>query len=691
VLAYAVLAALVALSTTFRTAYPRGTYVMAGTALLLGLGRMVVALRFERMFAERPQAWTRLFRAGTLLAGAYWGLSAAWVVRQGFDANALVALVTTAGIAAGATSSLAPDVRLLRPYIGCMLVPVIAASAMAGSSQGIGASASIMLFALFLLVQGRHLHRDFVEAIANAELLEARADAMDEARVRAEAAQEAADKANATKSEFLANMSHELRTPMTAILGYAELLEAGTVPEAERHAAALVIRRNGGHLLRILNDILDLSKLEAGKMTLSLAPCALADVLAEVESLMGGRARERGLRFEVVLETPTPATITSDATRLRQILFNLVGNAIKFTNAGKVTVRVWYQGSSNPTRGQLRIDVVDTGVGMTPEQTQDLFEAFQQVDTSAVRRFGGTGLGLCISRRLARMLGGDIVVSSAPDEGSTFRVDLPVAGVSEERRKVLSEAPASAPMRTESKGRLQGVRVLLAEDSPDIQGFVSVILRGAGAEVVAVSDGQAAFDAALEAEKAGSTFDVVMMDMQMPVLDGKQATSRLRAAGYTAPIVALTASSMSGDREQCIAAGCDGYLSKPIRVATLVDEVAAFRRSSPPESGEARIFSADADDPIVGKLLATFFDDLSARARSLDEALTQGNTERIAQIAHMIVGSGAMFGFPQLGEAARAVEHAARLKADNVSTLTTELLSLCRRIEAGRSKSRSAA
>jgi signal transduction histidine kinase/CheY-like chemotaxis protein/HPt (histidine-containing phosphotransfer) domain-containing protein len=690
VCAYAVLAAVVAGSTTFRTVHPHATYAVAGTAFLLGLGRLVVALRFEVMFAKHPRAWTALFRGSALLAGLYWGMTAALIVRQGFDANALVVLVTTAGITAGATGSLSPDLPLLRPYIACMLGPVIVASALTGSSQGIGTSVSIMMFAAFLLVQGRHLHRDFFDAMATAELLEARANAMDEARARAEVAQVAANAANATKSEFLANMSHELRTPMTAILGYAEVLESGTVPEAERLASARVIRRNGAHLLRILNDILDISKFEAGKMTMDVAPCALADVLAEVESLMGGRARERGLRFGVVLETPTPASIATDETRLRQILFNLVGNAIKFTDTGSVNLRVWYQGAGDPSKGRLRLDVVDTGVGMSSEQTLQLFEPFQQVDTSAARRFGGTGLGLSISRRLARALGGDLSVCSTPGVGSTFRVDLPVVCVSDERRKVLSEAPPKVAVATTSPEQLRGMHVLLAEDSPDIQGFVGMLLQRGGARVVAVADGQAAIDAALAAKQSGHSFDVVLMDMQMPVLDGREAATRLRAAGYVAPIVALTASSMSGDRERCVAAGCDDYLSKPIQVATLMAKVASFRRDGESVC-EAPIASAEADDPFVASLLGTFYDELSERTRSIEEAISNNNVAVIGQMAHKIVGSGAMFGFPQLGEAARAVELAVQQQAADLPALTAQLLSLCRRIEAGRPDARSAA
>lgn len=683
VCAYAVLAAVVAGSTTFRTVHPYATYAVAGTAFLLGLGRLILALRFEVVFAKHPRAWTALFRGSALFAGLYWGMAAALVVRQGFDANALVVLVTTAGITAGATGSLSPDLRLLRPYIASMLGPVIVASALAGSSQGIGTSVSIMLFAAFLLVQGRHLHRDFFDALATEELLEARANAMDEARAKAEIAQAAANVANETKSEFLANMSHELRTPMTAILGYAELLESGTGPEADRLASARIIRRNGAHLLRILNDILDISKFEAGKMTMDVAPCALAEVLAEVESLMGGRARERGLRFEVVLETPTPATIATDETRLRQILFNLVGNAIKFTDAGSVGLRVWYQGASDPTKGQLRVDVVDSGVGMTNEQMLQLFEPFEQVDTSAARRFGGTGLGLSISRRLSRALGGDLSVRSTPGVGSTFRVDLPVTVVSEERRQVPTEAPPKAAAPTRGPEQLRGMCVLLAEDSPDIQGFVSLLLQRGGARVVTVADGQAAVDAALAAKENGHSFDVVLMDMQMPVLDGREAASHLRAAGYLAPIVALTASSMSGDRERCIAAGCDDYLSKPIQVATLMEKVATFRREGEAVS-EAPIASAEADDPFVASLLGTFYDELSERTRCIEVALTENNVGVIGQMAHKIVGSGAMFGFPQLGEAARAVELAAQRQAADLPALAAGLLALCRRVEAGR-------
>jgi PAS domain S-box-containing protein len=394
-------------------------------------------------------------------------------------------------------------------------------------------------------------------------------------------AQKAAEAATQAKTEFLANMSHEIRTPMTAILGHADLvLEEHSSRAAQEHVA--VIKQNGKHLLELINDILDLSKIETGRLHVDSARCPPAQLAAEVVSLMATEAAAKGLKLGAAAAGPLPETVLTDPLRLRQVLVNLVGNAIKFTDHGEV--RVTTQLVDDGGRPRLRFKVTDTGIGMNEEQIGRLFQTFSQVDNSSSRRFGGTGLGLCISKRLVEALGGRIEVRSAPEQGSTFSVTLdpgPLDGIRmiESAAKPPPDRPATAPAAAD-KTELAG-RILLAEDGPDNQRLISTVLRKAGAEVVAVENGQLAVEAALAACDQGRPFDVVLMDMQMPVLDGYDATRRLRDLGYTGAIVALTAHAMSQDRQRCLDAGCDDYATKPIDRVRLVRTIAAYVGKQP--------------------------------------------------------------------------------------------------------------
>ncbi len=387
-----------------------------------------------------------------------------------------------------------------------------------------------------------------------------------------EQAREDALAAGRAKSEFLANMSHEIRTPMTAILGFADALaedlgQQGASPEA--HQALATIRRNSEHLLAVLNDILDLSKIEAGKLETESIPCSPAELVLDAVGLLRARAAEKRLELSAELAENLPRAIATDPTRVRQVLLNLIGNAIKFTAEGSVRVGARLEYALGDRAGWLVIEVADTGIGISPEQRARLFSPFTQADSSTSRRFGGTGLGLAISARVVELLGGTIEVESEPGRGSTFRVALPAAPV-EVGMQPRGEAP-SAPERTARQ--LTG-GVLVAEDGPDNQVLFRRLLERAGLRVQVVADGRSACTAALTAWRAGEPFDVILMDMQMPQLDGYGATQELRRAGYDGFIIALTAHAMSGDRERCIAAGCDAYLTKPIQRDLLLDLVA---------------------------------------------------------------------------------------------------------------------
>jgi len=390
-------------------------------------------------------------------------------------------------------------------------------------------------------------------------------------------AKDLAEAASLAKSQFLANMSHEIRTPMTAILGYSDMLltESSAQLADEQQIWLGTIKRNGEHLLCIINDILDLSKIEAGRMEMEQIPTGSLQLFAEILSLMRVRAKAKSLSLSLCYGGPVPETIVTDPIRLRQIMINLIGNAIKFTESGGVQVEVECRLDA-ARNGRLRLSIVDSGIGMTAEQIGKLFQPFVQADISMTRRFGGTGLGLTISRRMVELLGGTLTVASTPSEGSVFMVELPVgnlAGVKllEHARETLAE-PVPEPAAPPSAIRvLAGRNILLAEDGPDNQRLISHILRKAGAQVTVVEHGQLAVEAALAARDAGAAFDLILSDMQMPVMDGYAAVKRLRELDFRCPIVALTAHAMTGDRDQCLAAGCDDYAAKPIQREALLD------------------------------------------------------------------------------------------------------------------------
>ncbi len=396
-----------------------------------------------------------------------------------------------------------------------------------------------------------------------------------------------AEQANEAKSEFLANMSHEIRTPMTAILGYADLLAEPGGDPALRSDHIATIRRNGEHLLAIINDILDLSKIEAGRMTVERVACSPWRVARDVEQLLRVRAEGKGIGFEVVHATPLPVEVATDPTRLRQILLNLAGNAIKFTEHGAVRVIVSFHQARSGASSELVFDVEDSGIGMSPEQLRRLFKPFTQADYSTTRRFGGTGLGLTISKRLAELMGGTIDVASVEGDGSTFRV---VLQLDEDAQFEVTDDPDAAVVSPSDASVAPGSdrltsRILLAEDGPDNQRLLSFHLRRAGASVDIAENGRLAVDMALEALEEGRAYDVILMDMQMPVLDGYGATKELRSRRYAGSIIGLTAHAMPGDRAKVIDAGCDEYLSKPIEKEALIS--ACARASSTDEDRRA--------------------------------------------------------------------------------------------------------
>jgi signal transduction histidine kinase/DNA-binding NarL/FixJ family response regulator len=524
-----------------------------------------------------------------------------------------------------------------------------------------------------------------------------------------------ADAANAAKSRFLANMSHEIRTPMTAILGFAETvgcdIECCTtcaeyracLKRQQNKEGLQVIHRNGKHLMSLINDILDLSKVEAGKMEVERVACSPVRLVEETVSLMRVKAIEKGLSLDARYEFPLPEAILTDPAMVRQTLFNLVGNAVKFTSQGRVEIVVRCLPGGQAGRVTVVFEVKDTGIGIKAEQIGRLFEPFVQADSSTTRQYGGTGLGLAISKRLAQALGGDIQVVSRPGEGSTFSftIEAPrpasVQMLSDLSQVVAREphSPQSSPLFAVS---LRG-RILLAEDGLDNQKLIAAILRTAGAEVDVAANGREAVEKTLAAMSAGTTYDLVLMDMQMPEMDGYQAAGLLRRAGYDKPIVALTAHAMVGDRQKCIDAGCDDYATKPVDRPTLLTALVRFMGTSRLESKESlaeaapkapasaeAIQSAFRDDSDMEGIIAEFVAALPDRMNQMSQALANGDWDSLQCLAHQMKGAGGGYGYPQLTEAATALETRAKARDREGAALALGwLIALCGRIEKGAS------
>lgn len=382
---------------------------------------------------------------------------------------------------------------------------------------------------------------------------------------------EEAERANALKSAFLANMSHEIRTPLGAMLGFADLLRDPGLSAAERSSYLDILTRNGRQLSVIIDDILDLSKVEAGHLSLEFVPTSPESIAADVIALMMVKARDKELKLDYASDISTPKLVTSDPGRVRQVLLNLVTNAVKFTLAGSVQISSSGFVDSEG-RQMVSFKVSDSGIGIDSAQQERIFGSFVQADGSMTRRFGGTGLGLALSRRLACALGGNVVLeSSALNRGSTFTFtfqDRPEKRVSDTPRSLAASSPAQT---ASAKTSLRGTKVLIVDDSLDNQQIISTFLTKAGVIVTAAANGVEGSDKALAGD-----YDLILMDIQMPIMDGYTATRLLRERGYKKPIIALTAHAMNEDRKRALEIGCTDHLPKPIVRETLIETVARY-------------------------------------------------------------------------------------------------------------------
>jgi signal transduction histidine kinase/FixJ family two-component response regulator len=411
-------------------------------------------------------------------------------------------------------------------------------------------------FSFFLIRQGARLEA------AQASLAEERARRLAEV----EGARDAAEAATQVKSEFLANMSHEIRTPLNGVLGMAQALQARALDPESREMVA-TIRDCGTNLMSILNDVLDLSKIEAGRLDIAPVDCSLVHTVGQVHALFLPAAQEKHVGLTLVSEMPQTELLRFDPVRVRQCVSNLVSNAVKFTREGHVEIKLAAK-LADAGRIKVTIEVIDTGIGMEELTCSRLFEAFSQADASTTRKFGGTGLGLAISRRLARLMGGDIVVYSRLGEGSvfvlTFLADPPA---------VPSARPGGHHAAVGTAARLRGARVLLTDDNAINRQVARLFLQPQGAEITEAVNGREALDAL-----ARDAFDLVLLDVHMPVMDGVETIRRIRestANWRSIPVIALTADAMAGDRERLLAIGMTGYVAKPIDQTELLSTIAA--------------------------------------------------------------------------------------------------------------------
>ena len=465
-----------------------------------------------------------------------------------------------------------------------------------------------------------------------------------------------AESASQTKSDFLASMSHEIRTPMNAILGIADLLAKTTLsPEQDKYVR--IFRRAGDNLLNLINDILDLSKVEASQLELEHTAFSLYDLLEKVTEMIEVRSEEKGLKlvFDVAMEVPTD--LVGDPTRLRQVLLNLLGNAIKFTESGEVALRVTVDSYARP--GTLRFAVSDTGIGIPAEKLGAVFERFTQADSSTTRRFGGSGLGLTICKRIVELMGGQIEVQSGVGTGSVFSFLVPL--------EIWTGTPLgmATPISPGSAPPLPPLRILLVEDSPDNRTITIAYLQ----DTPYVTD--IAENGAIACEKFGAGhYDLVLMDRQMPVMDGLTATRAIRnweIANHRipTPIVALTAAALKGDQEKCLAAGCTAYLTKPIKQDVLLQAIrehTSAATSLTPAVGQppAERIVVHAD-PRFADLIPGFLKNRRQDVISIIDALGRGELDVVERLGHGMRGAGGSYGFPAITEIGAALEHAAEI------------------------------
>ncbi|MGD8572631.1 MAG: ATP-binding protein [Gammaproteobacteria bacterium] len=510
-------------------------------------------------------------------------------------------------------------------------------------------------------------HRDHLEELV-AERTKEVAIARDEAQ-----------QANRAKSAFLANMSHEIRTPLTAIVGFAEVSLDPQQSVTDRNEAIKTIMRNSQHLLQLINDILDLSKIEAKKFEIEHIELSPFKLLNELWALYQPQALEKGISFSVNYELPIPACVISDPLRIKQILLNLLSNAFKFTDSGHIKIRVSFDECNN----LLCFDVIDSGIGMNKEQIGRVFENFTQADSSTTRTYGGTGLGLALSRSMAHMLGGSLSVKSEEGIGSSFSLTIDTGSINTDTLVTDFNFIESDNAEVSEQKYIKPLtgHALLAEDTIDNQRLIKWLLKKIGVEVTIANNGKEAIELALTRD-----FDLVLMDMQMPVVDGVTAVTQLRSKKYQKPIVALTANAMTKDKERCLAAGCNDFITKPVNRQRLYDVISKYLTNADTKNGnDTPIYPAVLDDNLEwAKMSREFASSLITELKAIKTAAMTEDWEAVEWLLHALKGKGGGFGYPIVTDtAAEAENHIKNRNYPATIDAIDNLLSIGERIYGG--------
>lgn len=564
---YASLLVVLALTTNYRTEHPLLFWAAVGAISASMALRIVLLIHREALYDRfRGTFQALLWLAVSLSSASVGALYVSALLFYGFESwTSAVLLIWTVGSASGATSTFTPMRRLLFLHVALLLGPALGVALWTGGGRGNTFAIGTGVLMAFLLTQGIMLHSAYWKQ------LEVRAT--EEARLReVEGSKLAAEAASRAKSQFLANMSHELRTPMHGILGTAEVaLSSEMPPDLRQHLE--VIQSSGQALLQLLNEILDFSKVEAGKLRLEAIPFSLPSLLEEIRLVIVPLAQLRGLAVEWKVTDQLPPVVTADAMRLRQVLLNLLGNALKFTSLGAIGLTVDVVGED---AGGVRLNfrITDTGIGIPADKQTLIFQAFAQADGSVTRKFGGTGLGLAISAQLVELMGGKLQVDSEAGAGSTFHFQITVP------RGTLADAESGGGGQPLIGAENRGLRVLVGEDNRINQRVAKGILEKRGHSVTIADNGIHVLDAWLATE-----FDVILIDNQMPEMGGMEAVGKIREYEQTmgrrrTPAIMVTASAMAGDREKFLTAGLDAYVTKPFdaeQLESVLREIMARR------------------------------------------------------------------------------------------------------------------
>lgn len=637
VLLMSTIVALVESSVLWGHTNKRWLLIWIGSFLVISLLRFGFYLAYQRAKPNDLELnhWLNLNLIGIAIGGMMWGANSLLVTvtpdvsYQGFI------LIVIGGILIGALSSHAIILRAYLIFLVSSLLLVAIWQSTRHTSTSFGLSVTIIILIITLGVTARRYEAAFLSSLRmrfeNLDLLKQ------------------AKAANQAKSAFLANMSHEIRTPLTTIIGYADSSISENTKTEDQTNALKIIKRSGDHLLGIISDILDFSKIEADELHIAIDRHELFPLLADVYSLVNYQADNKGLILDFQYDFPLPEFVHTDAIRLKQILINLCSNAIKFTQQGRIVVHIRCKQDTE----QLLVDVVDTGIGMNEDQLANIFKPFRQADNSITRRYGGTGLGLVLCKRLAELLGGSIQVASQMGQGSTFTISVPVGPLANIKwLETMPEIKAVVESLNQTDAPKLTGRILLAEDNAINQQLIKGMLEKIGAQVDVADNGQIAVEKAQH-----YPYDLIYMDMQMPVLSGVDATKQLRAQDYRLPIVALTANVSKEDQTQCLEAGCNDFFTKPVLQQTLYRMTSRYLTArTTPIQGTPIVSDLLAQQPDLRDLVTKFVAGLPHTVGLIQQDYASQNWLRLQHLVHDLKGIGTSMGYPILSELAAEIE-----------------------------------